>query len=1249
MTEQQTYRKFIYTNSYLLVVAAWLLTISFVIDNYWSVTASIQSVSKSISQDIRNRENDFNSLMKDTLLLQKLQRGSYGEQDMQRLVEKKYFLFFYEKDTAQNDNLVCWNTQQVLPYPSLLYDNRSAGFIRLENGYYIWKRHVTDGLKVLALIPVKWQYSINNEYLVNDFVVGKSIAAHYDVTADTTKGVGIYSVNGRKLFNVVEMAAEQITRSNPLAIAMQALAAILLLLFIHLFSTFLVYKRNLLSGASFLIMTVVSLRVIGYYYPVPFQFRQFDLFDPAVYGSNYILRSLGDLLLNVLIFTWFILFIRNHFRHNNEHAVSGSQWKKWGILLAGASIILMATFTGAIVIRSLVADSQISFDVLHFFTLNAYSIIGFIVLCCMAIGYYFLCQLVLYYIKPYFVNNIIPVLLSVTLTGLLFLSFRIGRLPGGFEIFVLFWLVLFLALLSSSVLNLIASKIISSKLVFWVFFFSVSITSILMTENRKKELRKRLHYAEILAQKSDPANESLINSMMTDFNQSFLTVQFNRFKQQADNFYLKDSLVNSNTTGYINKYDTRIFTFDADQQSLYNQDSTSYDEVNAILETQSKPTNTRELFYFDESYDVFSYISRRTVYDYDSSLLGYVFIIASPKKVKKDALYPELFNRGEQNAIENSSLYAFAIYNNWKLVSSHNDYPFPSEIPKSDFRFQHEKIKKNKDYSELWYYAGAGRVVAIAKSDSLSIESITLFSYMFCSFLVVSALFWLISAIIRSRLNLARFKSFWQLTIRNQIHGTIIFISVLSFIIIGFATILFFISRYETNNREKLNRTIKIMENEVRIAMQGGWKMNDTLKNTSNFLGEYLEQSVRKVSEIHGVDVNLYDLKGNLMASSLPMIYTKGIISSRMHPLAYYHLIQKKEVQYYQKEYIGKLPFASNYVPVRDDRGNDYAYLNIPYFTSQSNLRQEISNFLVTIINLNAFIFLVAGIIALFITNRITASFSLISEKMKKVNLGTHNEAIEWKHQDELGQLVNEYNKMVNQLEKSAEVMAKSEREGAWREMARQVAHEIKNPLTPMKLSIQYLQKAIESNAPNVKELATQVAGTLVEQINHLNQIAGDFSQFAHIGDARKERIDLNEVIDNVLSLYAMHERVSITRSMMSSPVFVIGDKTHANRLFNNLLLNAIQAVPENKVAEINVSLYFSNGSVVIRISDNGPGIDEHIQPKIFTPNFTTKSSGTGLGLAMCKRIVEQADGDIWFETKAGAGTSFFVKWPMVS
>jgi signal transduction histidine kinase len=489
------------------------------------------------------------------------------------------------------------------------------------------------------------------------------------------------------------------------------------------------------------------------------------------------------------------------------------------------------------------------------------------------------------------------------------------------------------------------------------------------------------------------------------------------------------------------------------------------------------------------------------------------------------------------------------------------------------------------------------------------------------------------------------FKRFFHFNIRNQVHSTIIFISIFSFIIIGIATINFFKSRYNRNNRDKLSRTMNIMVNEMekRISNSDGVvKLSDS---TSNY---NLQDLVNEVSGIHGVDVNVYDLNGDLQVSSIKTVYDKGVLSTKMNPVAYYHLSRLNQVEHVQEESIADVPYLSVYAPVRNEDGKEYAYLSVPYFTSQPELNQEISNFIVTVINLNAFILLIAGLIALFITNRITRSFSVISDKMKDANLGRLNEEIQWNRDDEIGDLVKEYNKMVGKLGKSAEALAKTEREGAWREMARQVAHEIKNPLTPMKLSIQYLQKAIDSNSPNVKELSGNVANTLIEQIDHLSKIAADFSQFANIGNMNMEIFDLHEVLRSLQALYRTDPNTEFIWHPVPKRIMVNADKTQMNRLFTNLFANAVEACSGRSCVIVISENEPETDRVKISIKDNGEGIAPEMRSRIFIPNFTTKSSGTGLGLAMCKSIVEQANGKIWFETQVGEGTTFHVELPLV-
>lgn len=442
---------------------------------------------------------------------------------------------------------------------------------------------------------------------------------------------------------------------------------------------------------------------------------------------------------------------------------------------------------------------------------------------------------------------------------------------------------------------------------------------------------------------------------------------------------------------------------------------------------------------------------------------------------------------------------------------------------------------------------------------------------------------------------------------------------------------------------------MKIMVKEMQKKLSDQSTFDDVVKIYDSVSNTGLQKLVDEVSDIHGVDVNVYDLNGDLQVSSEANVYTKGVLSKKMDPAAYYHLDRLRQVQHAQEEKIGNFSYLSIYSPVRDEEGKVYAYINIPYFTSKPELRQEISNFLVTIINLNAFIFLIAGLIALFITNRITSSFSIISDKMKEVNLGKMNEQIVWNRSDEIGELVQEYNKMVAKLGHSAAMLAKSEREGAWREMARQVAHEIKNPLTPMKLSIQYLQKAISNNQPNVKELSSSVANTLVEQIDHLSKIAADFSQFANIGNTQVELFDLHDVIGSLKDLFQPNQNVELVWYPVNESVMVNADKTQMNRLFTNLFTNAVEACRENGICSIEVNERKEDDKIIISVKDDGEGIPPEMQDRIFVPNFTTKSSGTGLGLAMCKGIVEQAKGKIWFETGEGKGTTFFVELPIAS
>ena len=380
----------------------------------------------------------------------------------------------------------------------------------------------------------------------------------------------------------------------------------------------------------------------------------------------------------------------------------------------------------------------------------------------------------------------------IAVIGLIYLTLRLRSSHVTFDLCLLGWLLFFIYLLNKISLAIDAYNLISTRFIFWLFFFSVSITIAIVVQNRKKEMEQRKLFAENIANRADPSGERIISVILSDFSNEALRGIFDRFKNPFENGFLKDSLINENFSGYLNKYDTRIYTFDSSEAPLYNEDSTNFNSLNAIIQTQGKPTAIPDLYYYDISYDRFNYISKKEIADSGGNKEGYIFIVSTPKKYKSDALYPELFSKGNTNSIESSSVYAFAIYNGNQLSSSNNDYPFPTTIDPGSFTYNEFRTVNRNGYEELWYRANEDKVIVIARQDDFFIESITLFAWLFCSFLVITVLFNALNRLLRSKMKPENFRSFWQFTIRNQVHGTIIMISIFSFLVIAVTTILIF-------------------------------------------------------------------------------------------------------------------------------------------------------------------------------------------------------------------------------------------------------------------------------------------------------------------------------------------------------------------------------------------------------------------------------------------------------------------------
>ncbi|MFV0605778.1 MAG: sensor histidine kinase [Niabella sp.] len=1255
MKQKNTYKFFW---QYLLLAVSLIMVIaSFIMMRYVIDKASLANHAVFFENEIKTQVNDFRTtVLNDSILVKRLLTVTERKDDMMELWHKPYYFFLY-KDSKEKDFLRFWNTSQVLPPNSILNnDEQQEMFAKLSNGYYyiFQERLPQDSLtKAYCMLLIKSEYFIPTDYLKESYPFDKSInniaSISFTPTANPVK-----SISGKVLFYLKQKPGVQLFKDNTLSITLRIIGLFLFFIAVYLLLHEKFTKQNLVRDIYVFVACMLAFRITLYILGYYTNFESFGLFNSAMYDSGLLLHDLGDLLINSILFCCIAAFI--WYRSSAKEVINVKKISSFTSWLYGVFMILilvMGTFTLATVIKSLVAQSNISFDVTNFFSLSIYTVVGFIILAAIALGFYYASRFLFKYLIRLFKDRAFYVYIIIAVIGLLYTTFVAPPPSVSFYIPCLLWLLLYTAFFfNEHHINSVFTINITGVIV-WIFIFSISISMLMLSEIRSKELVQRKRYVQKLATQNDEASTRVIGLSNKFLDNHFFINNFQRFEQESTSLLLRDSIVRSSYISYQNNYTTKLFLFDSLNAPIFNTSDLTLESLNTIIETQSKPTAVPDMFLYETGIDKFSYITRRVIYDSKGKFYGTVIILSDPKRFAHANINADLFKQYSHWELSHPSVYYYAVYKNKLLVSSTKQYPFTSTLIQSEVPEMRYEQRRNEGYGELWYKPNPSTVIVMARKSEPLLETITLFSYIFCAFLVLLTVLNLLILLLDRLLKFKFFKSksIFQSTIRGQIHNTFILITVLSFVVVGVATISFVTDRFRIANNERLSHTMNVMLNELQMR-------SDIVKlvyrerldtDTVDFLSE-LNGIVKEVSDIHGMDANVYDIGGDLIASSLPDLYQRGIISTRMEPRAYYNLLRLRSIEHIQPEAISDLSYTSIYTPFRDQNGALFGYLGVPYFTAQHQLNQEISNFLVTLINLNTFIFLITGLVALFITNRITRSFKLISDKMNAVTFTKNNELIEWNRDDEIGSLVNEYNRMVTKLQQSAAELASAERQSAWQEMAQQVAHEIKNPLTPMKLSLQYLQRAIDENRKDIEKLTANVSKTLVEQIDHLSKIATDFSRFANIGTVNNEYFDLNDAISQLHALHRNNPNVDIEWNQLETPLLIYADKTQVNRLFTNLLVNSIDAKRENQRCMISIYEEVDDeGFVVVSVQDNGTGIGDEMKNKIFQPNFTTKTSGTGLGLAMTKAIVEQMGGAIWFDTMMGKGTTFYIKLPLAS
>jgi signal transduction histidine kinase len=481
-----------------------------------------------------------------------------------------------------------------------------------------------------------------------------------------------------------------------------------------------------------------------------------------------------------------------------------------------------------------------------------------------------------------------------------------------------------------------------------------------------------------------------------------------------------------------------------------------------------------------------------------------------------------------------------------------------------------------------------------------------------------------------------------MLSLQIRIFLSMIVLIIVASLLLASISIFQFKNEAREYHQERLDRKEDAIKENINYVLS-----NTTYPLTPNNLSLIFKDKIHELSDIHNLEINIYSLDGRLLKSSK----SRFSIDPVAPPIPKYilKLVQSSvEKRYVDIKNTDGKKNRSSYSLIKDDKFKPLGILNLPYVEDDSYYQTELRNFLIRLAQVYTFMLLVAFAVAYFLSSYITKSLKTISDKLSETSLNQKNEKIVLEASSkEINLLIKAYNAMVDELEESALKLAQSEREEAWREMAKQVAHEIKNPLTPMRLTVQSFQRKFDPNDPNLRQKINDYSETLIQQIDTMSAVASAFSNFASMPAQQNETLNVVNVVELTMDLF--NEEYVHFKAEEETIISKI-DRTQLIRIITNLAKNAIQAIPEsqeNKAVCVNIKKEF--GNVIITVTDNGIGIAPEDYTRIFEPKFTTKTSGMGLGLSIIKNIIENYNGTITFESKEGKGTTFTVSLPIIN
>lgn len=1205
----------------------------------WSKPALVESaVGESIKSELHKYDLEMNAfcnnLQIDSIVndYNHLNKNKNWKKFIQLSKDKQFNTIIFQKD-----KLKYWSKTNSIPDYNYLKLHEGNNFRRLDNGWYIIKQKTIGKSKILCLFNIYKEYSYQNEYLNNKYNSYLNIKDYVEINSFVkNKGFIIKDLEGKSLFSISINPDKYYKDPSLLIIFIWILFFIFGYLTINSFAKYLWYKGETTASFLFVFLCIILARTASMYWSIPAAIYQLPIFSPEKYASNFLFPSLGDLIINLILIHWLVYFLFDRIKDLNFRVYNIKLSYVLSVVFIFSSYFLIDLID--YIFEGLVINSNISFELTSILGLDIYSLIGFFVISLMMYSFYLFNDMLLSVFHQFFLSkkekfNVIIISLIIVFLSKIILD----------EVNILFYTnTLFIIILERSkskkrdYMNII-------MVVFILTIFAVSTSSRLMHFNDLKEKENRQLLASKLESANDPIAEYLLEGLIKKIQKDEAIKKF-FFDNKINSESLNSRIQQLYFGGYFSKYDVSMYAFDSLNMSIKNSQTKTLAYFDDIIYNKSIPTFNPYFYYLSNNMGLLTYYGKIPLYN-NEKILGYLILELKSKYFKEENIFPELLLEGSVKLNKDFNAYSYSIYKEGKLISQQGSYPYSLQSSEFNISLNEYEFTEFNDYDHLIYRPNKDVIIVVSKLIDAKTKGFTVFSYLFGLFAFFLLVFYM-RRLLGKRFNLVtinfkNLKGRFKILFKTRIQLSLILTILFSLGIVGYITFVYITDQYTKQQNERLSQKVR----SILLSIE---KKSYLINYWNNTYNDQMAVELKSLSDLYLTDINIFNLDGNLLLSTQPKIFEEGLIAKVMNPEAYVMMKCYERSEFITTEKIGSLKYLSSYAPIRNSNNKTVAYLNLPYFANKLEYENRVSQFLTTFINVYVLIFVVIGFIAFFIANSITYPLTLIEEQLRETKIGKKMDPISWKGNDEIGKLINEYNRMIIELEESTDRLAKSERENAWREMAKQVAHEIKNPLTPMKLGLQHLQRSWNDNDPNFKEKFERFNTTFIQQIESLSLIASEFSNFAQMPVTSKEIIDLKEIITNVVELYKNESDVEINLGYLPDlQSFVLADKDQMIRSFNNLIKNAIQSIPSQRNGEINIDLMNDKGNILIMIQDNGSGIDEELQEKIFQPNFTTKNSGMGMGLAIVHNIIINANGKIWFHSSLNKGTTFYVSLPL--